>query len=378
MPSSLKHIFVAAADTNVSWNVKNILTPHYRVHTASCSNDFDRLLQSLYPHVIVLDMDDYGIFTHEIKKYLTSGIHSHILALYSNSSQIAESGILEIEMADFLPKPVHPKLLHKKMQMFLALDKPKPHHPRSPDASRSVRAQPLPLRSVEGVFNVLTEVMEVRDYEYSGHVNRTKKYLEVMLDGLSKLNVYREETEGWNKHLVALSSQLHDIGKTVIPDAVLLKPDKLSPQEFKQIRMHTVWGAKIIEKIGSRSGNHDFVQHAWLMAYTHHERFDGTGYPHGLSGIDIPLEGRLMAVVDVYDALRSKRPYKPPFSHEKTKEIIIEGAETQFDPTLVQVFLVMSDEILAAHEQLKSMPSLAQTFEHPPERMPVASWASPL
>jgi putative two-component system response regulator len=139
------------------------------------------------------------------------------------------------------------------------------------------------------------------------------------------------------------SSQLHDVGKISISDRILNKPGKLTPEEFDDMKKHTTFGVKIIEKMEFVATESDFLKHAKIFAGTHHEKWDGTGYPYGIADEDIPLQGRLMAIADVYDALVSERPYKNAFSHDEAVKIILDGRGTHFDPVLVDVFEQTSD-----------------------------------
>jgi putative two-component system response regulator len=135
------------------------------------------------------------------------------------------------------------------------------------------------------------------------------------------------------------SAQLHDVGKIAISDTILNKPGKLSFEEFEIMKTHAAIGVTIIQKIEENTEEHDFMKHARLIAGGHHEKWDGTGYPLGVKGLDIPLEARVMAIADVYDALMSVRPYKQPLSAGEARQIIQDGKGTQFDPVLVDVFL---------------------------------------
>ena len=156
--------------------------------------------------------------------------------------------------------------------------------------------------------------------------------------------IYHEELASWDIPLFVLSSQLHDVGKIAIRDCILLKTDKLSHEEFEEIKSHAVIGANIIRKIMEETTENTFLIHAETLALNHHEKWDGTGYPAGLKGTEIPLEGRLMAIVDVYDALTQIRPYKEAISHEESVKIIMDGSGTHFDPKLVEVFLSCEEE----------------------------------
>jgi putative two-component system response regulator len=156
--------------------------------------------------------------------------------------------------------------------------------------------------------------------------------------------VYEEEISSWNTELVLQSAQLHDVGKIVIRDNVLKKPGKLTHEEFQEIKEHTVFGEKVIRKIQNNTTEQAFLEHAKIFAGAHHEKWDGSGYPKGLKGEAIPLQGRLMAIADVYDALAFERPYKRAFTHEEAVQIIADESGRHFDPALVEIFLSVSDE----------------------------------
>jgi putative two-component system response regulator len=149
------------------------------------------------------------------------------------------------------------------------------------------------------------------------------------------------------------SALLHDVGKIKIPDSILLKTDKLNDDEFSKIKTHTIHGKNILESLQKKVPNQQFLEYAKTLAYYHHERWDGKGYPENLEKNEIPLQARMMTIVDVYDALVSERPYKTPFTHEEAMEIIKAGRNTQFDPDIVDLFLSLSDKIKEIHEELK-------------------------
>ena len=138
---------------------------------------------------------------------------------------------------------------------------------------------------------------------------------------------------------IAISSMLHDIGKVGVPDGILLKPGKLTPEEWKTMKKHTILGWTILNKADRELGEQSFLTLAACVALHHHERYDGTGYPHGLAGEDIPLSARIVSIADVYDALTKKRPYKDPWSHEQAIEEIAGQKERQFCPVLVDILL---------------------------------------
>jgi putative two-component system response regulator len=189
------------------------------------------------------------------------------------------------------------------------------------------------------VLSTVADLVEFRDDVTGGHVTRTQNYLKLLVDELLQEKLYPEETAVWNMEYLIPSAQLHDVGKIAISDAILNKPGKLTPEEFEIMKTHAAIGVTIIRKIEENAEEHDFMKHARLIAGGHHERWDGNGYPLGVKGKDIPLEARLMALADVYDALLSVRPYKQPLSSDEARQIISNGKGTQFDPVLVDVFL---------------------------------------
>jgi putative two-component system response regulator len=170
------------------------------------------------------------------------------------------------------------------------------------------------------------------------------------VDELLKEKLYSEETSLWNMDYLIPSAQLHDVGKIAISDTILNKPGKLTPEEFDIMKTHAAIGVTIIQRIEETAEEHDFMKHARLIAGGHHEKWDGTGYPLGVKGKDIPLEARLMAVADVYDALMSARPYKQPLSFSEARQIIQDGRGTQFDPVLVDIFLKVMEPDAGDHE----------------------------
>ena len=190
------------------------------------------------------------------------------------------------------------------------------------------------------ILRTIAELVECRDSITGGHIERTQHYLLMLINYLLKSGVYVNEISSWNIDLLVMSSQLHDVGKISIKDEILMKPGKLTDEEFVEMKKHTVYGVDIIGKIAENTEENDFLQYAEIMAGSHHEKWDGTGYPLGLKGNKIPLQGRLMALIDVYDALTNDRPYKIALSHEEAVEIIRQGSGTHFDPLIDGIFLL--------------------------------------
>lgn len=190
----------------------------------------------------------------------------------------------------------------------------------------------------QSIISSLAEVVEERDESTGGHIQRTSDYVSGLIALMREKNKYSGLTDDYCKN-VTLAAPMHDIGKIKIPDAILNKPGKLTEEEYEIMKKHSEFGAEIIRKTMKDVEEEAYFNVACNMAKYHHERYDGKGYPDALKGEEIPLEARIMALADVYDALISERVYKKAFSKEKAREIILEGAGTQFDPDLVPLFL---------------------------------------
>ena len=191
-----------------------------------------------------------------------------------------------------------------------------------------------------------------RDNETGGHVRRTAKYIRLLAQNLRDAGLYKETlTKPYIKNLY-LAAPIHDIGKIAIPDSILKKNGKLTPEEYDTMKQHTVKGGEIIKNSFSHANDEEFNEIAYEITRHHHERFDGTGYPDGLVGEEIPLPARLMAIVDVFDALSEKRHYKEAIDLDKCFEMIREGSGTQFDPILAGYFLGIRDKVEEIYNEL--------------------------
>ena len=338
-----KIIIVDDAITNLTLG-KNALAEKYDVFTAPSGAKLFQLLERLTPDMILLDIEMPNISGYEvIEKLKCSEETEAIPVIFLTSIIDPESEVkgLSLGAIDYITKPFSRELLLKRIEVHLLIEAQKKEL-----KNYSQNLEKMVSKKTETVFELqnailktVAELVESRDNITGGHIERTQEYLALFIDFLLNHNIYTEEFATWDINLFIMSSQLHDVGKISISDSILMKPDKLSDEEVEEMKHHTVYGIKIIEKIEGSTPESAFLKHAKILAGTHHEKWDGTGYPFGLKGTGIPLQGRLMAIVDVYDALTNDRPYKIAYTHDESVEIIRKGKGTQFDPVLTDIFL---------------------------------------
>jgi len=337
-------------------NGKNVLKTEYEVLTVPSGEKLFDLLGQITPDIILLDvempnMDGYAVLRELKKRATTADIP--VIFLTARRDVGSELEGLSLGAVDYISKPFSPPLLLRRVENHLASETQKKQlREYGNNLAQMVEEQTQTILELQNaIFSVLANVVEYRDDDTGSHVCRTQRYFRVLIDGLLKNNFYTEEISTWDVRLVLLSSQLHDIGKIAIPDAILLKPGKLTPEEFNLIKLHTIVGSQIIEGIECELRVNQFIHYAQVMAVSHHEKWDGTGYPYNLSGQSIPLQGRCMAIVDVYDALVSIRPYKKALTHAEALKIIAAGSGTHFDPLIVEAFLDTEAQIFAESQK---------------------------
>ncbi|MDR2521721.1 MAG: response regulator [Spirochaetaceae bacterium] len=338
---------------------KNVISRHYDVMTMPSAEKMFSLLEQHQPALILLDIDMPGMSGYEAIKLLKSGARTRdipVIFLTAMAQADDELSGLSLGAVDYITKPWQPDLLLKRLEVHLLIRKQRLEleaqglqlEQFNRNLQKLVEEKTEMVTKLQSVIlKTMAELIECRDNITGRHIENTQHGVTILVNALIKNNVYRDETENWNIDLLLQSSQLHDVGKIAISDTILLKPDKLTEAEFNEIKKHTSFGVAIIEKIESNTPASDFLTYAKTFAGTHHEYWDGGGYPLGLRGMDIPLQGRLLAIADVYDALVSERPYKRAFSHDEAVRIICDSAGTHFDPALIDVFASVKDEFRA-------------------------------
>jgi len=329
--------------TNLTF-ARNNLIEKYDVVTAPSGRKLLQLLEQISPNLILMDIvmpDLDGYDAIQILK--NSGKTAHIPVIFLTSKIDPDEEVMGLNLGavDYITKPFSKELLIKRIELHLLIERQKKLLMKlnlSLEGEVDMKSRAIgELQNV--ILKTVAELVECRDSVTGGHIERTQKYLGMLVNYLLERGIYTDEISTWDISLFIISSQLHDVGKISVKDDILLKPDKLTTQEFEEMKMHTVNGVDIIRKIEENASDNAFLQYAEMMAGSHHEKWNGSGYPYGLAGQEIPLMGRLMAIVDVYDALTNDRPYKRALSHDDALMIIKEGAGTHFDPQIVEVFV---------------------------------------
>ena len=349
MESKREIVIVVDDDITNLTVTKNNLTDKYDVFTVPSGEKLFRLLEKVRPALILLDIEMPEMDGYEVIKILKSVERTACIpVVFLTGKHDPESEVkgLDLGAVDYIMKPFSRELLLKRVELHIVFEAQKNElknysHSLEGEVSKQTKAV-LELQSA--ILKTVAELVECRDSITGGHIERTQKYLSLLMDSLLKHDVYTEELLSWDAELFILSSQLHDVGKISIKDDILMKPDQLTSEEFEEIKKHTIFGMEIIEKMMGNTSENSFLQYAKVMAGCHHEKWDGSGYPFGLKGLEIPLQGRMMAIVDVYDALTNDRPYKKALTHEESVEILRSGIGTFFDPILVDMFISYEKE----------------------------------
>jgi len=323
-------------DTNLA-KAEQALEGIYDVFSLPCVSGMFALLQKITPDLILLDieMPEMDGFT-AIKKLKENSKTASIPVMFltASANPAIEARGIKLGAVDFVIKPFSAPVLINRIANHLHINK-----------LIKERTRKIELLQ-RGIVSVLADMVENRDETTGGHIERTSMYVKILVDAMLERGVYAEEMRGWDTNELVSSSRLHDIGKITISDLILNKPGKFSDEEFAIMKKHTSAGERIINQIIAQTNmvGDTFLLNARLAAGHHHEKWNGTGYPRGLKEEEISLQGRIMAIADVYDALVSERPYKKAFSDEESVNIIVSDSGKHFDPKIVAVFLEIKDK----------------------------------
>lgn len=302
------------------------------------------------PDLILLDVMMPGIDGHEVCRRLKSDPATRDIPVIflTAKSEIEDERIgLELGAVDYITKPISPPIVMARVKAQLTL---KAAHDFLRDQNlyleEQVAKRSQEVAAIQDVtIMVMASLAETRDTDTGNHILRTQSYVRSLAEHLRDHPRFRDYLTESNIKMLFKSAPLHDIGKVGIPDHILQKPGPLTVQEFEVMKSHTILGSEAISHAEQSLGvDVDFLHTAKQIARSHQEKWDGSGYPDGLSGDDIPIAARLMAVADVYDALISRRVYKEPMPHEKAILVIQDGREKHFDPDIVDAFIEINEE----------------------------------
>lgn len=323
------HVLVADDDCITTDLLTNSLQGFgYQVTVATDGHEAFDLIRTGRFRLVVSDWEMPGMsgvdLCREIRARTGSGyIYVILLTSYSGIDNIVEG--LDAGADDFLTKPFQPAELHVRLR-----------------AGERV----LGLESRDLTIFALAKLAESRDVETGAHLERIREYCRVIAEDLSRHPMFHSEVDGEYVELLYMTSPLHDIGKVGVPDSVLLKPGRLTASEYEVMKQHTLIGGTTLDALATAHPEAKFLTMARDIAMTHHEHYDGGGYPYGLIGEEIPLCGRITALADVYDALTTRRVYKPEYSHDVARNLILDGRWTQFDPEIVDAFIRCESEFV--------------------------------
>lgn len=302
------------------------------------------------PDLILLDVMMPEMDGYETCRRLKDNPQTHqipIIFLTAKSQVSDEEMGLKLGAVDYISKPVSPPIVLARVATQLNLVRARNLlQDQNKNLECLVKDRTLKLAKMQdAIIMAMASLAETRDNETGNHIRRTQNYVAALARQLKDMPRFSSELTDENIELLYKSAPLHDIGKVGIPDNILLKPGKLTSEEFEVMKLHTNYGRETILSVERYLGeSNEFLRFAREITYSHQEKWDGSGYPENLSGDEIPISARLMAVADVYDALISRRVYKPAFSHEEAIDIMRKGRGTHFDPDILDVFLRIAEE----------------------------------
>ena len=343
----MKEVFIVDDNVTNLTVAKNALKDQYRVRTIPSAAKMFDILDKVIPDLIVLDIEMpemNGFDAMAILKKNKKTADIPVIFLTGLSDHNVEARGFQIGAIDFINKPFSEPVLQNRIKTHLGIDE------IIKERTAKLYEQSMSLQSLkDAIVHTLAEMVERRDKNTGGHIERTISYMTIIIDEMMVNGPYQDELKMADINRLIASARLHDVGKIAISDMVLNKPGKLTDEEMEIMKTHCAEGVAIIDSITSRTektgGDEKFLNNARLLINSHHERWDGGGYPNGLTGENIPIQGRIMAIVDVYDALISERPYKKAFPFNETVKIIMEAAGSQFDPKITEVFFKLKDKL---------------------------------
>jgi putative two-component system response regulator len=331
--------------------MNELLQDRYEVKLANNGRSALRIAsQATPPDLILLDvmmpeMDGYSV-CRQLKAGLATVEIPIIFLTAKNQTEDEQRGFQE-GAVDYISKPINPITLQSRVSTHLQLKASREMlRDQNKHLAHLVNERTRELQQMQdAIILAMASLAEMRDNDTGDHIRRTQHYVAALARQLRSHPRFADQLTNENIELLFKSAALHDIGKVGVPDHILLKPARLTPEEFEIMKLHTVYGRNMIREVEKHLGTSNaFLHFAREIAYSHQEKWNGSGYPEGLAGEAIPLSARLMAVADVYDALISKRVYKGTMSHEEAMTILREGRGRHFDPDVVDALLAIETE----------------------------------
>ncbi|PMZ73402.1 response regulator [Pseudomonas sp. FW305-70] len=329
----------------------DLLKDRYRVKAANSGETALRVLQNNpLPDLILLDIMMPGLSGHDVARLLQQDPRTRqipIIFLTALASMENEIQGLELGAVDYITKPISPPLVLARVQTQLKIKAAADFLRDQNDfLEQEVQRRTREVIAIQDVtIQAMASLAETRDNETGNHIRRTQHYVRLLAELLRDHPRFSQFLNDDSIRQLFRSAPLHDIGKIGIPDHILLKPGRFTPEEFEIMKTHTTLGRDAIQRAEDQLGlSVDFLRMAKEIAYSHQEKWDGSGYPQGLVGEEIPMSARLMAVADVYDALISRRVYKAGMPHDQAVQIIRQGRASHFDPDVCDVFLANAEQ----------------------------------
>jgi putative two-component system response regulator len=294
------------------------------------------ILSLILLDIMMPEMDGYEVCQRLKADEKTKDIPVIFITALSDDADEARG--LTLGAVDYITKPFNPDLVRARVRNHLELKRYQDY------LEQLVKERTREIALTQAItIESLATLAEYRDPETGGHIKRTQNYVKALAMHLKEHPRFRDELDDESIELLYRSAPLHDVGKVGVPDHILLKPGKLTDDEFAEMKKHTKYGHDALHITEQKLGKNSYLRCAREIAFSHQEKWDGSGYPLGLKADEIPISGRLMALADVYDALISKRIYKPPLPHEEAVRIITDGSRIHFDPDVVDAFLALEN-----------------------------------
>jgi putative two-component system response regulator len=362
-----KVLIVDDTDLNIDILV-DALGDRYDLFTALDGESALAQVKANFPDIILLDVVMPGLSGYEVCAKLkadpaTADIPIIFLTAMTDINDKARG--FELGAVDYMVKPFAILEVQARLDVHLSLLNARKALRRQNEILEvKVKERTQELSITQSVIiEAMASLAETRDQETGDHVQRTRLYVHLLAVQLASHPRFGDYLALLEPDELGKAATLHDIGKVGVPDNILLKPAKLTPEEFEEMKKHTVYGHNILHRLTRRLPNNNFLVLADEIAWSHHEKWNGLGYPRGLKGDEIPIPGRLMAIADVYDALISVRPYKKAMSDEEARDFIVSQSGIHFDPDVVSAFTDLTDMFRFVASQLKDGALGEEVFE---------------